>query len=274
MKRFLVLLGCGSLAACSSGGDSRVIQLPDGGPVAEIVNGTPVPQTLLEAIARSRNLHLDQPEQREQALKFTTDLVLMAQAAHREHFDGDPQVRADAEAARLKALAEGAVAAYEQRTPITDEMLRAQYDSDISQTGKLDYDFTQLLFADQADAMKVEDELLGGKPFAQVFDAWRGKARQAKAFSRVHAGQLPAELVKALDELKDGESTKLPVKTEFGWHVVQRDGAAPFTPPPFEQVKEKIRRTMLLQAGQRRLEKLREQAKVEYPQSVAAAKKE
>jgi len=272
MKTQFLLPCCALLGACSPGGDSRVIQMPDGGPVAEVVNGTPVPQTLLEAIARSRNLHLDKPEQREQALKFTTDLVLMAQAAHRERFDTDPQVRADAEAARLKALAEGVVAAYEQRTPITDEMLKAQYDSDIRQTGKLDYDFSQLLFAEQADAMKAEDELLGGKPFAQVFDAWRGKARQAKAFSRVHAGQLPPELVKALDELKDGESTKLPVKTEFGWHVVRRDGAAPFTPPPFDEVKEKIRRTMLLQAGQQRLEKLREQAKVEYPQSATPAK--
>src|SRR4051794_13451110 len=169
MKKYILVPCCTLLGACSSGGDSRVIQLPGDGPVAEIVNGTPVPQSLLEAIARSRNLHLDKPEQREQALKFTTDLVLMAQAAHREHFDSDAQVRADAEAARLKALAEAAVSAYEQRTPITDEMLKAQYDSEVSQAGKFDYDFTQLLFAEQADATQAEDELLSGKPFAQVF---------------------------------------------------------------------------------------------------------
>jgi peptidyl-prolyl cis-trans isomerase C len=275
MKKTLFAPCCALLAACSSaGGDSRVIQLPNDGPAAEIVNGTPVPQTLLDAIARGRGLHLDKPDQREQALKLATDLVLMAQAAQREHFDADPQLRADAEAARLKAIAEGAVAAYEQRTPISDELLKAQYDSEVSQAGKFDYDFTQLLFAEQAEAMQAEEELLSGKSFAQVFDAWRGKAKQAKAFSGVHTAQLPQELVKVLDELKDGDITKLPVKTEFGWHVLRRDAAHPFTPPPFEQVREKLRRTMLLQAGQQRLEKLREQAKVEYPAAAAPAKKD
>jgi len=274
MKKHTLALCCAALAACSpGGGDSRVIQLPNDGPLAETVNGMPVPQSLLEAVARSRNLHLDKPEQREQALKLTTDLVLMAQAAQRERFDTDPQLRADAEAARLKAVAEGAVAAYESRTSISDDMLKAQYESEVSQAGKFDYDFTQLLFADEADATKAEDELLSGKSFTQVFDAWRGKAKQAKAFSHVRANQLPDSLMKTLSELKDGESTKLPVKTEFGWHVVHRDSANPLTPAPFEQVKEKVRRAMLIQAGQQRLEKLREQARVEYPSGAPAAAK-
>ena len=274
MKKYTLPLCCAMLAACSSGGgDSRLIQLPGDGPVAEVVNGTPVPQSLLEAIARARNLNLDKPEQREQALKLTTDLVLMAQAAHREHFDADPQLRADAEAARLKTIADGAVAAYESRTPISDDMLKAQYDSEVAQAGKFEYDFSQLLFADESDAMQAEQELLSGKTFAQVFDTSRDKAKQAKAFSHVRAGQLPAELVMTLDELKDGEITKVPVKTEFGWHVVQRDSARPFTAPPFEQVKEKVRRAMLVEAGQQRLEKLREQAKVEYPAGAPAPAK-
>ena len=70
--------------------------------------------------------------------------------------------------------------------------------------------------------------------------------------------------------MKNGETSKLPVKTEFGWHVVHLDIANPYTPPPFDQVKEGIRRSMLLKIGQQRLEKLREQAKVEYPAGTAA----
>jgi len=109
VRRYTIILVCAALGACSGGGDSRVIQLPADEPVAEAVNGTPVPQSLLEAVARSRNLHLDKPEQREQALKFLTDMVLVAQAAQREHFDADAQFRADVEAARLKGVAEASV---------------------------------------------------------------------------------------------------------------------------------------------------------------------
>jgi len=47
--------------------------------------------------------------------------------------------------------------------------------------------------------------------------------------------------------------------------------ANPFTPPPFEQVKEHVRSVVLLKAGQQRVEKMREQAKIEYPQGTTPA---
>ncbi len=255
-----------AVAGCSpSGTDTRVIQFPVDSQVAETVNGTPVPQALLEAIARSHNLHLDKPDQREQALKLTTDLVLMAQAAQRDNFFADPQFHADVEAARLKGVADAAVGAFEKQTPIGDDVLKAQYDTEVGQAGKFEYDFSQLLFANEVDALKAEGDILAGKPFQQVFDAWRSKAKQAKAFGRVRLNQLPQALAKVLADMKNDETTKVPVKTEFGWHVVHLGIANPFMPPPFEQVKTGIRRSMLLTIGQQRLEKLREQAKVEYP---------
>jgi hypothetical protein len=265
---FLIFACVGALAGCSQGTgtiDSRVIQLPADAQVAETVNGTPVPQSLLEAVARGHNLHLDKPDQREQALKLTTDLVLMAQAAQRDNFFADPLFQADVEAARLKGLADAAIAAFEKQTPIGDDVLKAQYDSEVAQAGKFEYDFSQLLFANEDDALKAAGDSLSGKPFPEVFEAWRSKAKQAKAFSRVRLNQLPPPLAQALAAMQNGETTKVPVKTEFGWHVLHLDIANPFTPPPFEQVKAGIRRSTLLKVGQQRLEKLREQAKVEYP---------
>jgi parvulin-like peptidyl-prolyl isomerase len=263
----VIVLCLDAVGGCSQGGnaDTRVIQFPADAPVAETVNGTPVPQALLESIARSHNLHLDKPDQREQALKLTTDLVLVAQAARRENFFADAQFQADVEAARLKSVADAAINAFEKQTPIGDDVLKAQYDTEVGQAGKFEFDFSQLLFANEADALKAEDDIVGGKSFQQVFDAWRGKAKQAKAFGRVRLDQLPKPLAKTLVDMKNGETTKVPVKTEFGWHVVHLDIANPFTPPPFDQVKSGVRRSMLLKIGQQRLEKLREQAKVEYP---------
>ncbi len=267
-----ICVGAIAIAGCSQGpgaADSRVIQLPADAQVAETVNGTAVPQVLLESIASGHNLHLDKPEQREQALKLMTDLVLMAQAAQRDNLFADPKFRADVEAARLKGVADAAIGAFEKQTPISDEVLQQQYDSEVGQAGKFQYDFSQLLFANEDDALKAAGDSLTGKPFQQVFDDWRGKAKQAKAFSRVRLDQLPQPLAQALAKLSNGETTKVPVKTEFGWHVVHLDIANPFTPPPFDQVKAGIRRSTLLKIGQQRLEKMREQAKVEYPAGAA-----
>jgi peptidyl-prolyl cis-trans isomerase C len=269
---FLIPFCVVAAAGCSqssSSPDTRPVQMSTSGQIAETVNGTPVPQVLLEVIARGHNLHLDKPDQREQALKLTTDLVLMAQAAQRDNFFADVQFQADVEAARLKGVADAGIATFEKQTPIGDDVLTAQYNTEVGQAGKFEYDFSQLLFANEDDALKAADDALSGKTFPQVFDAWRGKAKQAKAFSRVRLDQLPQSLAQTLAAMKNGETTKVPVKTEFGWHVVHLDIANPFTPPPFEQVKEGIRRTMLMKISQQRLEKLREQAKVEYPAGTA-----
>ena len=273
MNKLILPLFCMlALVACSRGGsvDKRAIQMPPGGQVAETVNGTPVPQSLLEAIAHTHNLDLDKPTQRDQALRILTDFVLLAQSAQRENFFAQPQFQAQVEAARLSGVAEASFAEFEQQTPLSDSVLKAEYDAQIARVGKQVYDFTQLLFANQDDALKAEDDLLSGKSFEQVFDAWRGKAKQAKSFTRVRLDQVPPALGTALQALHNGESTKTPVKTQFGWHVVHLDIANPFTPPPFDQLKPAIRRSMQMKIGQQRLAKLREQATITYPPGTTA----
>jgi len=266
----LALAGCGG----SDAPDTRVIQMPSGAAIAETVNGTAVPQSLLEAVARQHNWKLDQPQQRDQALRILTDWVLVGQAAQRENFFADAQFQADVEAARLKGVADSSLGEFQKRTPISDAMLKAEYDAQIARTGKVAYDFTQLLFASEDEALKAEGDVLAGKPFQQVYDAWRGRAKQARAFTRVRLDQVPEELAKVIAGLQNGETTKVPVKTQFGWHVVHLDIANPYTPPEFDQVKESIRRTMQVKIGKERLDKLNEQAKIEYPAGVAPPAKE
>jgi len=224
------------LASCSSSGsgpDTRPVQGDISGPLAATVNGVAVPQALLEAVARARELDLAKPEQRDQALTLLTDYVLLSQAAGQNNFFSDERFRADVEAARLQAVGNASLAQLQKQAPITDAVVRAEFDAQVARAGKLEYDFTQLLFDNGDDAIKAEGEILAGKPFSAVYDGWKTKAKQAKAFSRVRADQIPEELAKALAGLKNGESTKVPVKTNFGWHVVNLSIANPFTPPPF-----------------------------------------
>lgn len=265
---FVLLL----LAGCSGGGggvDSRPVQNEVGGPIVETVNGTPVPEALLEAVARARKLDLTRRDQRDQALTLLTDYVLLGQAAQQGGFFDKPQFRADVEAARLQGVGNAALQQIQQQAPITDAVVRAEFDAQVARVGKVEYDFSQLLFDNEDDALKAAGEVLSGKAFSAVYDEWRGKAKQAKAFSRVRPDQVPEELAGALAGLKNGETTKVPVKTRFGWHVVHLDIVNPFTPPPFEQVKDSVRQTLLRRVGQDRLRQLKEQAKIEYAAGFA-----
>ncbi len=261
------------VAGCSSGNgpDTRPLQGSLDGALAETVNGTPVPQALLEAVARARELDLAKPEQRAQALTLVTDYILLSQAAHQGNFFAEEKFRADVEAARIQGVANATLGLLQQQAPITEAVVRAEYESQVAQAGKLEYDFTQLLFDKPEDAQKVAGEIEAGKAFNTVYDAWRGKAKQAKAFSRVRQDQVPPELAQALAELKNGETSRVPVKTEFGWHIVHLSIANPFTPPPFDQVKDSVRQGLLLRVGRERLQKLKDQAKVEYPPGALPA---
>ncbi len=258
------------IGGCSSGGHSGALQMTTSGKIVETVNGQPVPESLLEAVARQHNLHLEKPGARDQALNLLTDTVIVAQAAQHEPFASDENYQADVEATRLKGVADATFGQYEKGTTITDDMLKAEYDAESKKAGDHVYDFGQLLFADEGDAMKAEQDLIAGKSFGEVFDAYRSKARQAKMFTRVRADQIPDPLAQALASLKDGESTKVPVKTEYGFHVVHLDIVNPYTPPPFDQVKEGIRRATQVKVAQERMKKLRESAKIDYPAGSTA----
>ncbi len=272
-KKLTLAASVALVAACSQQGASSgdVVQISATGPIAETVNGTKVPQSLLESVARQHNLHLDNPQQRAQALDLLTDEVLVAQVVQHESFASSEPFQAAVEAERLKGVADAAFAEYQKLTPISDDMLKAEYDAQSARAGNQAYDFGQLLFANEADALKAEDDIVAGKPFSAVYDAYRTKAKQAKVFTRVRPDQLPEPLIKALQNLKNGETTKVPVKTEYGWHVVHLDIVNPYTPPPFEQVKEGVRRGMQVKVAQDRIKKLREEAKIDYPQGAAPA---
>lgn len=268
-RKFAIAALAALIGGCSSAEHAGVVQMPGSGKIVETVNGTPVPESLLDAVARQHNLHLEKPGAREQALTLLTDMVIVAQAAQHESFASDETYQADVEAARLKAVADAAFGQYEKRTTISDDMLKAEYDAESSKVGDHVFDFGQLLFADEADALKAEGDLIGGKSFQEVFDAYRAKAKQAKVFTRVRPDQLPEPLAKALASLKNDESTKVPVKTEYGYHVVHLDIVNPYTPPSFEQVKEGVRRSTQVKIAQEHMKKLRESAKVEYPAGSA-----
>jgi hypothetical protein len=102
-----------------------------------------------------------------------------------------------------------------------------------------------------------------------VYDAWRAKAKQARAFTRVRLDQVPEDLGKVLATMQNGETTKVPVKSQFGWHVVHLDIVNPYSPPEFDQVKEGIRRNAQMKITRERMDKLRKEAKIEYPPGAA-----
>ncbi|MEO8671900.1 MAG: peptidyl-prolyl cis-trans isomerase [Tahibacter sp.] len=245
MRHCLPLIALAALTACSSGDNSRssgVLQFNAGTPALR-VNDLPIPESMLKYVAEGRNLDLSNKEQRVDAIRELSDYVLLAQAAQREGIEKNPEFAAVVEATRLQGVANAMLAHYTKTHPVTDEMVRKDYDEQVKKAGPNTYDFSQLLFDNEADALKATDALISGTNFAKVFDEWRTKAKIGKAFKAVRASQLPTpELVEALTALKAGESTKVPVKSKFGWHLLHVDAVQPYAPPAFDTIKNELRK--------------------------------
>jgi peptidyl-prolyl cis-trans isomerase C len=277
MRKLLTLSLCAALGACSGAGtgDNRIVQLPANLPVAETVNGTAVPQALVDAFVRVKapKADMSNPEQRAEILRVLADYVLLAEQAKRDNLQGtDSAVAADVEVARLAALANATMLRLQQQTPLTDEALKGDYEAKLAKYPKVDFDFSSLLFDNEDAAIKASGELVAGKPFAQVYDAFKGQAKEAKVYTHVAATKLPDALGQAIAQMKEGDFLKVPVKSQFGWHVVHLDAINAVTPPTFDQVKDEIRAGLQKKIGEERLAKIKQQATIEYPPgSVAAA---
>jgi peptidyl-prolyl cis-trans isomerase C len=259
---WLLLLPIGLVACGPSDDASRAgpLQFNAGEPAVR-VNELPVSGQLLEAVARGRNFNLARPEHRQRAVQELTDYILLAQAAAREGIDATDEFRAQVEAARLQGVANAMMLEYQKLHPVTDEMLRAEYDQQIAKAGSQTYDFTQLLYDNEAEALKAAEQIVAGTEFAKVYDGAVGKAKQAKSFKSARLAQLPApELVDAIAALKPGESTKLPVRTRFGWHLIRLDATSPYTPPPFDQLKSELHKALLARQSEAYIDRLRKEA--------------
>jgi peptidyl-prolyl cis-trans isomerase C len=265
----LALLLPVAMTACSggSGGNAATnsnatIHLDNPGPAAETVNGEDVPERLLVAYARVRNLDLSRPDLRQRALKDLANIVVNAQAARDTKLYDDPEFAATAEVMRLQSLATATSAQLQRSGTIDDKDLRAEYDKMSQANAGTDYAFWQLVFKDEATAKKVAAEIAKGKPFDKALEEHKTDALQARRFQNVRARQMPESLAKAIEAMKPGDVSTTPVQTPLGFHIVHLESATAHPQDPFETSKERIRGTLQKRAAEERLVKLRNEAKI------------
>jgi peptidyl-prolyl cis-trans isomerase C len=75
--------------------------------------------------------------------------------------------------------------------------------------------------------------------------------------------QMVKEFAEAAFAMKKGETSKAPVKTQFGWHVIRVTDRRTKAAPPFDEVKDQLRQEMAQEIAGEEVKRLRAAAKVE-----------
>ena len=150
--------------------------------------------------------------------------------------------------------------------PITDEMLKGQYEQFKGSMGTNEYKVRHILVDKEEEAKAIITELNRGGDFAKL-----AKEKSKDPGSKDTGGDLDwgpsARYVKPFSDAvmatPKGSTTAAPVKTDFGYHVIRVDDVRPLKVPSFDEVKEQFRQRAQQQQIQKLVMDLRQKAKIE-----------
>jgi peptidyl-prolyl cis-trans isomerase C len=238
-----------------------------------IVNGKAVPKSRVDALMAQVN---KQAAARGQQLppdidKLVRDKVVLdemfVQEAERRGLASSPDYKAQMELARENILIQALVADYEKKNPISDAEIKAEYDRFKAQAGGKEYRARHILVEKEDEAKALIAQLKGGAKFeelAQKNSKDPGSGANGGDLDFAAANAYVPEFSTAMTQLKKGDITETPVKTQFGYHVIRLEDTREAQLPPLEDVKPQIQQRLAQQKLVAFRDSIRNKAKTDY----------
>jgi peptidyl-prolyl cis-trans isomerase C len=261
------------LGACNS----KTGNTPAAGDIAATVNGTPISKDTVDRIASQRTAmgQPDSPETRKAIINQIATTMLVSQEAIKKNLDKTPEVADQIKLTEQSILANAFVQDYTKNNPVSDDMLKAEYDKVKAQMSGTEYKARHILVDKEALARDIIAKL---KKNPKQFDSL-AKQYSKDPGSKANGGELgwfdPRGMVPefgaAVAKLEKGKFTIEPVKTQFGYHVILLEDTRTKEAPTFEQVKPQLAKQVQEQNLKKLIDDMMAKAKIEITASPAAA---
>lgn len=229
------------------------------------VNGTFISKKTLETLEKEISERSQgQSFPKEQLLEELIQRELLIQQAVQKQLDKSPEFIERMNTVRNSLLSQSALQDYLKNNPVTDDEIKAEYDSKMGNMGS-EYKASHILVKTEDEAKKIIAELDKGGDFKALakkhsIDPMGSEGGDLGWFT---ADRMVPPFSEAVVALENGKYSKQPVQTQFGWHVILREDSRALTPPPLDAVKEQIRPMLQRQKAQTMIEGLRKNAKIE-----------
>jgi len=256
-----------SSPAPAAAGEEKAAEDDDRGDVVAVVNDQNIYEADLVAFVQSLPPQLQAQVQMlmPQILDQLVNNALSTEAGRAAGLAGDAEVKR--RVAKIEDLIVGQT--YLQRAieaRVTDEKIDAAYQAYLEENPpQRELKARHILVATKEEAEAVIAELDGGADFAEV-----AKARSTGP-SGVNGGELPpfqaGQMVPAFSDaafaLEVGSYSKVPVETQFGFHVILVEASDMVEPPAKAEVEAQLRDQLSQEAVGEVHTQLREGAKIE-----------
>ncbi len=232
-----------------------------------VVNNKPIPKAREDAWVKElvKQGQKDSPELRKMVKERLIQNEVLLQEASKRGIPEQAEVKFMLDVQRQNTLIQALLRDEMTKNPITDAQVQAEYDKQKASVGSKEYRVRHILVDNQADAVVIVEQLKKGAKFEDL-------AKKSKdTGSAANGGDLdwaaPDAYVKpfaeALTKLKKGETTEVPVQTQFGWHVIRLDDVRDTQFPPLEQVAPQIRESLQQQKAQAFVQNVTKNAKIQ-----------
>lgn len=238
---------------------------------AVIVNGKPIPKAQLDKLVQKSG-QPDNPQVRDQAREMLVTKELILQEADKRGVTQKESVRDQLEQSRVGILVAAVFEDYVEKEGLTDAELKAAYDAvKVQYTGK-EYHVEHILVDKESDAKAIIAQLKAGGNFEDIAKAKSkdpGSAANGGDLGWVTDKSLVPEFSKAMVQLKNGQASDKPVKTQYGWHVIKMVDSRTMQAPSFEELKPQLKQMIAADQNWQKakfsemMQKLRAKAKIQ-----------
>jgi peptidyl-prolyl cis-trans isomerase C len=233
-----------------------------------IVNGKAVPKARVDALA-AQLAKAGRPVSPEMETQLKEEVVareIFMQEAQRRGLDASDDFKTQMELARQTLLIRELFADHQKTNPITDADLKAEYDKFVQANGGKEYRARHILVEKEDEAKSIIASLKKGGKFDEIAKKQSkdpGSGANGGDLDWANASSYVPEFSGALTKLNKGQTTDVPVKSQFGWHVIRLDDVREAQLPKFDDVKPQIAQQLQQQKLAKFQDDLRGKAKVE-----------
>ena len=237
------------------------------GPVAT-VNGVAIPQQRGALLMRERAQQgqQDSPQLRAAVRDELVNREIISQEAARSGLTKNAELMNELELVRQTVIVQAFLREYIRSHPITDAEMQKEYDQIKSELGTREYKARHILVNGEEEAKGLIAELKKGGNFAELAKKStqdQGTKEKGGDLDWQSPGSFDKDFSNVMIKLAKGKYTETPVKTRFGFHVIQLDDLRDAKHPPFAEVKSNLSQRVQRMRIEKLIAELRAKAKVE-----------
>jgi peptidyl-prolyl cis-trans isomerase C len=243
---------------------------PTGAAAANIatVNGIKVPKARADVLMQQQQGRgmQDNDQTRAMVREELVNREVVAQEAQRAGFAKRPDVQTQLDLARQEIIVGAYIRDWVRKHPVTDAEVQQQYDKAKAEAGEREYRARHILLENEDEAKAMIAELKKGGKFDEL-----ANKNSKDPGSKERGGDLDWNVPQTFDrqfsdamvKLEKGKYTETPVRTRFGFHVIQLDDVRPVKFPALADVKPRIQQQLVQNKVEELIRGLRAKAKVE-----------